>query len=99
MRQIEISEETLLAIRKDLILTSDTKFVAEKYGKTRMAIYSLIRNKQVLQDWKAVRNYNIAYEYEHGADVEAIANKYHIQRRAVYIVVKNTSLEDKYELI
>lgn len=99
MRRTEISEETLLAIRKDLILTSDTKFVAEKYGKTRMAIYSLIRNKQSLHDWKEVRNYNIAYEYEHGVSVEDIANKYHIQKRAVYIVVKNTSLEDKYELI
>ena len=99
MRRTEISEETLLAIRKDLILTSDTKFVAEKYGKTRMAIYSLIRNKQVLHDWKAVRNYNIAYEYEHGVSVEDISNKYHIKTRAVYIIVKNTSLENKYELL
>lgn len=99
MRRTEISEETLLAIRKDLILTSDTKFVAEKYGKTRMAIYSLIRNKQVLHDWKAARNYNIAYEYEHGVSVEDIANKYHIKTRAVYIIVKNTSLENKYELL
>ena len=99
MRRTEISEETLLEIRKDLIITSDTKFVAEKYGKTRTAIYSLIRNKQVLHDWKAVRNYNIAYEYEHGASVEDIANKYHIKTRAVYIIVKNTSLENKYELI
>lgn len=99
MRRTEISEEILLEIRKDLILTSDTKFIAEKYGKTRTAIYSLIRNKQVLHDWKAVRNYNIAYEYEHGASVEDIANKYHIKTRAVYIIVKNTSLENKYELL
>lgn len=99
MRHCEISDDTLLEMRRDLILSSDTKFVAEKYGRTRTAIYSLIRHKKVLQDWKAVRNYNIAYEYAHGASVEEIGAKYNIKVRAVYVVIRNTSLEETYELI
>lgn len=99
MRKLSVTPETLREIRHDMILISDTAKVAEKHGKTRMALYGLLKRYPELRDWQKVRNYNIAYEFEHGAEVEYLCQKYNIQTRALYMVVRNTDLSEEYELL